>query len=186
MKTWMVMGLALCALAGQVRADQYTDTLKLFRDSDVGKPFFQSAYGYALFPTIGKGGMGIGAAHGMGRVYRAGKLTGTTTMTQLSFGLQLGGQAYSQAVFFQDKRAYDEFTSGGFEFAADVSAVAITAGAQASAGTVGASASAGTHSTATKQLGANYTKGLAVLTAAKGGLMYEVALAGQKYTFEPL
>jgi uncharacterized membrane protein len=93
---------------------------------------FDNSYGYAVFPTIGKGGLGVGAAHGKGRVYAQGKYVGDTSMTQVSFGLQAGGQAYSQIIFFEDKRAFDEFTSGNFEFGAGVSAVAITAGASRS------------------------------------------------------
>src|SRR5262249_55991709 len=94
------------------------------------------------FPRIGKGGVGGGAAHGKGRVYEQGKYVGDTSMTQVSVGFQAGGQAYSQIVFFQDKRSFDEFTSGNFEFAAGVSAVAITAGVSGSAGTHGSSSGA--------------------------------------------
>jgi lipid-binding SYLF domain-containing protein len=103
-------------------------------------------------------------------------------MVQVSIGFQLGGQAYSQMVFFKDKRAFDEFTSTGFEFGADASAVAITAGANASAGTSGTSASAST-SVESGKATARYVKGMAVLVMTKGGLMYQAALAGQKYTF---
>ena len=177
---------ALMALAPLVGADDYSETLTLFKSNPVAQKFFANAYGYAVFPTIGKGGAGLGAAHGKGKVYRAGNATGTTSMTQLSIGFQLGGQAYSQIVFFQDQRAYEEFTSGNFEFAAGVSAIAITAQAQATAGTSGTSANAGTHRMTTEQVAADYTKGLAVLTVAKGGLMYEASLAGQKYTFKAL
>ncbi|AFV00297.1 YSC84-related protein [Simiduia agarivorans] len=185
MRFSLILGFVVGVLAFTAQADDYQETIKTFRSSDVGKSFFSSAYGYAVFPTIGKGGIGVGAAHGRGQVYRGGVVTGTTTMTQLSVGFQLGGQAYSQIVFFEDKRAYEDFTSGNFEFAAGASAIAITASAQASTSTTGTNASTGTHSTTTKQLGASYTKGLAVLTVAKGGLMYEASLAGQKYTFTP-
>jgi lipid-binding SYLF domain-containing protein len=94
-----------------------------------------SSYGYAVFPTIGKGGAVIGAAHGSGRVYVKGEYVGDTSMTQLSVGPQLGGQAYSQIIFFENKRAFEEFTSGNFEFGAQASAVAITAAAEAQATT---------------------------------------------------
>jgi lipid-binding SYLF domain-containing protein len=103
---------------------------------------------------------------------------------QLSIGLQAGGQAYSQVIFLQDKRAFDEFTSGNFEFGADASAIAITAGANASAGTTGTSASANTSSKDGANAVAKYNKGMAVLTLAKGGLMYQAAIAGQKYGFK--
>ena len=166
--------------------DNYAASVKAFKAADETKPFFDNAYGYALFPTIGKGGLGIGAAHGKGQVYVAGKVTGATSMTQLSIGLQAGGQAYSQIIFFQDKRAYDDFTSGNFEFGAQATAVAITASAQASAGSTGATAGAAPGGTAGKQAKIDYHKGMAVFTYAKGGLMYEASIGGQKFSYEPL
>lgn len=166
--------------------DNYAASIKAFKAADETKPFFKNAYGYALFPTIGKGGLGIGAAHGSGQVYVADKVSGKTSMTQVSIGLQAGGQAYSQIIFFQDKRAYDDFTSGNFEFGAQATAVAITASLQASAGSTGSTAGAAPGGTAGKQAKINYQKGMAVFTYAKGGLMYEASLGGQKYTFEPL
>ncbi len=164
----------------------YSNAIKVFRDSPVVEPYFKNAYGYAIFPTIGKGGIGIGGAHGSGQVYVGDKVTGKTSMTQLTIGWQLGGQAYSQIIFFEDKRAYQEFTSGNFEFGAQASAVAITAGAQAQAGTTGAAASASPGGSAGKQAATKYQKGMAVFTRAKGGLMYEAAIGGQKFSFEPI
>jgi lipid-binding SYLF domain-containing protein len=164
----------------------YSNAIKVFRDSPVVQPYFKNAYGYAIFPTIGKGGIGIGGAHGSGQVYVGDKVTGKTSMTQLTIGLQLGGQAYSQIIFFEDKRAYQEFTSGNFEFGAQASAVAITAGAQAQAGTTGAAASASPGGSAGAQAATKYQKGMAVFTRAKGGLMYEAAIGGQKFSFEPI
>ena len=166
-------------------ADNYDASIRAFKAADETRPFFKNAYGYALFPTIGKGGLGIGAAHGNGQVYVAGKVTGKTSMTQVTIGLQAGGQAYSQIIFFQDKRAYDDFTSGNFEFGAQATAVAITASAQASAGSTGATAGAAPGGTAGKQAKINYQKGMAVFTYAKGGLMYEASIGGQKFSFEP-
>ncbi len=177
--------LLLISTAGKA-AEDYSATIKAFKAADETKPFFKNAYGYAVFPTIGKGGLGIGAAHGDGQVYASGKVTGTTSMTQISIGLQAGGQAYSQMIFFQDKRAYDDFTSGNFEFGAQASAVAITAGAQASAGSTGSTAGASKGSDAGNQAKIEYQKGMAAFTFAKGGLMYEASLGGQKYSFEPL
>jgi len=164
----------------------YSNAIKVFRDSPVVQPYFNNAYGYAVFPTIGKGGIGIGGAHGSGQVYVGDKVTGKTSMTQLTIGWQLGGQAYSQIIFFEDKRAYQEFTSGNFEFGAQASAVAITAGAQAQAGTTGAAASASPGGSAGAQAATKYQKGMAVFTRAKGGLMYEAAIGGQKFSFEPI
>jgi lipid-binding SYLF domain-containing protein len=169
---------------GQARADRYEDTITVYRDAGQSAQFFEKSYGYAVFPTIGKGGIGVGAAHGSGRVYANGKHVGNTKMTQLSIGLQLGGQAYSEIIFFEDKRAFDDFTSGNFEFGVQATAVAITVGASAQAGGTGTSAAAsvGEGDVATK---GSYSKGMAVFTVAKGGLMYEASLAGQKFSYSP-
>lgn len=180
--------LLLAASAASLQAADvrdYSATIRVFQQAPSVKPYFNSAYGYALFPTIGKGGVGIGGAYGRGQVYRRGKVTGIAQMFQASIGWQLGGQAYSQIIFFQDKRAYDEFTGGSFEFDATASAVAITAGAQAQAGTKGATAGASAGPRTATQTGAGYNKGMSVFIHAKGGLMYEAALAGQKFSFEP-
>ena len=167
-------------------ADDFTKATKVFRDHPVVQPYFAQSYGYAIFPTIGKGGIGIGGAHGSGQVYAGGKVTGKTSMTQVTIGFQLGGQAYSQIIFFKDKRAYQEFTSGNFEFGAQASAVAITAGAQAQTGTTGAGASASPGGSAGSQAKTEFHKGMAVFTRAKGGLMYEASIGGQKFSFEPV
>jgi lipid-binding SYLF domain-containing protein len=168
----------------QALADDYADTIKVFREAGESGQFFNNSYGYAVFPTIGKGGMVVGGAHGSGRVYADGKHVGDTSMTQITVGLQLGGQAYSQIIFFQDKRAFDEFTGGNFEFGAQATAVAITAGASAQAGTTGSSAGAsgGKHDATTT---GKYYRGMAVFTVAKGGLMYEASIGGQKFSYTP-
>jgi lipid-binding SYLF domain-containing protein len=168
---------------GQALADEYADTIKLFRAEAETQPFFGKSYGYAVFPLIGKGGYVIGGAHGMGRVYRSGAHVGDTTMTQLTIGFQLGGQAYSQIIFFEDKRAFDEFTSGNFEFAAQATAVAITAGASAQGGTTGTSASASGTQNHAKLAATKYQDGMAVFTITKGGLMYEASIGGQKFSY---
>ncbi len=167
-------------------ADDYSETIKMFKGSPLVKEFFGNSYGYAVFPTIAKGGLGIGAAHGKGQVYKGGAVTGKTSMTQVTIGFQAGGQVFSQIIFFQDKRSYDEFISGNFEFGAQVSAVAITAGAQAQAGSTGSSAGASGGSKDAGKQTASYHKGTAVFTHAKGGLMYEASLGGQKFGYEPL
>jgi len=160
------------------------DTIELFKNSGQSSVFFKNCYGYAVFPNIGKAGFVVGGAHGSGRVYQKGLIIGTTSMTQVSVGLQLGGQDYSEIVFFEDERALREFTSGNFEFAADAGVVAITAGASASANTGGsnASASGGKNDAATS---GNYHKGMAVFTILKGGLMYQATIAGQKFSYTP-
>lgn len=180
----VIMALFLVLPFANTWADEYQDTVKIFKEAGASGTFFDSAYGYALFPTIGKAGVGVGGAHGKGRVYTGGQHVGDTSMTQLTVGFQLGGQAFSQIIFFQDKRAFDEFTGGNFEFSADASAVAITAAASASAGTAGSSAGAsgGKHDATTV---GGYNKGMATFTVAKGGLMYEAAIGGQKFTYTP-
>lgn len=142
--------------------------------------YFKGSFGVAVFPTIGKGGFWIGGAHGTGWVFREGKYTGEVKMTQVTVGFQAGGQAFSQIVFFEDEAAYKNFTSGNYEFGAQASAVAITAGANASAGTSGGS-NAGAGSSQAKQ---DYTGGMAIFTVAKGGLMYEASVGGQKFKFK--
>lgn len=179
---------AFLALGSQLAlADEYSDTVKAFRNAGETAGFFQSAYGYAVFPTIGKGGIGIGGAHGKGRVYAQGNHVGNSSMTQLTVGFQLGGQAYSQMIFFEDERAFREFTTGNFEFSAQATAVALTAGVSAEANTGGgatAGASGGRNDATTVHGG--YRKGMAIFTIAKGGLMYEAALGGQKFNYTPL
>lgn len=181
----IVMASSVFGISSAFGADDYSSTIKLFDESPQVQPYFKNAYGYAVFPTIGKGGLGIGGAHGKGQVYRGGKITGKTTMTKISIGLQAGGQAFSQIIFFEDKRAYDEFTSGEFAFDAQASAVAITAGAQAQAGSTGSTAGASAGSPG-KQAKTSYRKGMAIFVHIKGGLMYEAAIAGQKFSFEPI
>jgi len=165
-------------------ADPYGDTVTLFKNAGESATFFQNCYGYAVFPTIGKGGLIVGAAHGGGRVYVHDQYVGDTSMTQVSIGFQAGGQAYSQVIFFEDQRAFDEFTSGNFEFAADANAVAITAAAGASAGTAGAntSASGGKKDAATS---GHYYKGFVVFTIVKGGAMFQASVAGQRFKYTP-
>jgi lipid-binding SYLF domain-containing protein len=181
----LIMFVAALILANPAHADKFTDTINVFKKSEAVQPFFKNAYGYAVFPTIGKAGIGIGGSYGTGQVYEGGKVTGEVSVIKGSIGWQLGGQAFSQMIFFKDKRAYDEFTSGNFEFDATASAVAITAGVQASAGTEGASAGASAGPATGAQAKTSYHKGMAVFTHAKGGLMYEAAIGGQKFNFKP-
>jgi lipid-binding SYLF domain-containing protein len=181
----LVLAVVALAWTGPARADNYTETVKLFRDAGESNSFFGKSYGYAVFPTIGKGGMGIGGAYGKGRVYAGGNAVGETSMTQLSIGFQLGGQGYSMIIFFEDKRAFDEFTSGNFEFGAQASAVAITAAATAGAGSTGASAGASAGKSDATNVG-DFYKGMATFTIIKGGAMYEAALAGAKFSYKRL
>lgn len=183
--TVFIVVFAALILSNPAHADKFTDTIDVFKKSEVVQPFFKNAYGYAVFPTVGKAGIGIGGSYGKGQVYRGGKVTGEVSLIKGSIGWQLGGQAFSQMIFFEDKRAYDEFTSGEFEFDATASAVAITAGAQAKAGTEGATAGVSAGPATGKQAKASYHKGMAVFVHTKGGLMYEASIGGQKFTFKP-
>jgi hypothetical protein len=180
----LMAAILVVILSGPAMADKFADTMAVFKKSEAVQPFFKNAYGYAVFPTVGKAGIGIGGSYGTGQVYRGGKVTGETSLIKATIGFQLGGQAFSQMIFFEDKRAYEEFTSGNFEFDATASAVAITAGAQAKAGTEGASAGASAGPATGKQAKASYHKGMAVFVHTKGGLMYEAAIGGQKFSFK--
>jgi lipid-binding SYLF domain-containing protein len=185
-KTTLIM-LLTCLPFQASHADEYSDAISVFQKAGESGAYFDSAYGYAIFPTIGKGGIGIGGAHGKGKVYSQGTAIGKTSMTQLTIGLQLGGQAYSQIIFFENAEALQQFTSGNFEFSAQATAVAITAGASAEANTGGgasAGASGGKNDASTTSAG--YRKGMAIFTVAKGGLMYEASLGGQKFSYEAL
>jgi lipid-binding SYLF domain-containing protein len=174
----------LLLVVGAARADDYDETASVFQRAGQSSQFFKTSYAYAVFPTIGEAGFIVGGARGKGRVFVQGRLVGDAKMTQVSAGLQAGGKAYSEIIFFEDQRALEEFESGKFEFAAGASAVAITAAAGASAGTNGAQAGAsGTENNATT-VGA-YNGGVAVFTVTKGGLMYAVTVAGQKFSFKP-
>ena len=171
-------------------ADDVSTTIENFRGAGAGD-FIDDAYGYAVFPSIGKGGIGIGGAHGKGDVFVGGKRVGQTKMNQITYGLQLGGQVYSQMIFFRDERAFDDFTSGNFEFGAQATAVALTAGAQASTSSGGGgNTSSGTDADSSKvnadDKQYDSRSGMATFTIAKGGLMYEATLGGQKFKYEPL
>ncbi|MDB4839599.1 YSC84-related protein [Amylibacter sp.] len=183
--------LSFCAFMMQpAMADDVETTLENFRTAGAGD-FIDDAYGYAVFPSIGKGGIGIGGAHGKGFVYQGGDRTGKVKMNQITYGLQLGGQVYSQMIFFRDERSFDDFTSGNFEFGAQATAVALTASATASTSTGGGgNASAGTdadsNNVSAKEDQYDGRSGMAVFTIAKGGLMYEATLGGQKFKYEAL
>jgi lipid-binding SYLF domain-containing protein len=191
MRTLFISMFTVFALVAQpALADDVDTAIDNFRGAGAGD-FIDDSYGYAVFPSIGKGGIGIGGAHGKGEVFVGGKKVGKTKMSQITYGLQLGGQVYSQMIFFRDERAFDDFTSGNFEFGAQATAVALTAGAQASTSTGGGgNTSSGTDADSSK-VNANEKQydgrsGMAIFTIAKGGLMYEATLGGQKFKYEPL
>ena len=191
MRTLIASFVTVFALMAQpALADDISTTIDNFRGAGAGD-FIDDAYGYAVFPSIGKGGIGIGGAHGKGEVFAGGKRVGQVKMNQITYGLQLGGQVYSQMIFFRDEHAFDDFTSGNFEFGAQATAVALTAGAQASTTTGGGgNTSSGTDADSSKVNASEKQydgrSGMAVFTIAKGGLMYEATLGGQKFKYEPL
>ena len=181
----MLLTVGFLAASSAGWADNYTDTIKLFKNAGESKTFFANSYGYAVFPTIGKGGLVVGGAHGSGHVYAKGVYVGDASMTQVTVGFQAGGQAYSQIIFFEDKRSFDEFTNGNFEFGAGAQAVVATAAAQGQAGTTGASAGASASNNEAATAG-NYYKGLATFIVTKGGLIAGVSIGGQKFSYTRL
>jgi lipid-binding SYLF domain-containing protein len=185
-----IIGLVLLLVpAGRAvgaEVEDYSKTIEKFRSSPVVADFFRNSYGYAVFPTVGKAGYVVGGSYGQGQVYRNGEVTGKTSLIEGSVGFQLGAEAFSEIIFFKDKQAYDAFTSGAFELDAQAQAVAVTAGAQAQAGTAGASAGASAGPNTGVQAKAAYVDGLATFVHAKGGLMYELSIGGQKFTFNPI
>jgi lipid-binding SYLF domain-containing protein len=171
--TMLVLGLLTIPVAAapgqsQPTSDAHRDvlnTIATFQKKDPGlQKFFDGSAGYAVFPTIGEGAVGIGAAHGTGELMVGGKATGKISMTQVTVGLQLGGQSYSEIIFFENENTLDGFEHKDFAFAAEASAVALASGASANAA---------------------YRNGVAVFTAAKGGLMYQASVGGQKFSFSP-
>jgi lipid-binding SYLF domain-containing protein len=184
-KKWVWVILAFAApVALAADSDEYAETIAVFKSAGESSKFFKTAYGYAVFPNVGKAGVGVGGAFGKGRVYQKGVYVGDTSLTQASIGLQLGGQVYQQIVFLQDKAAFDKFTSGNFSFGAEAEAVAITAAAGAQASTAGSSAVASGGEKDAATVG-DYHNGMAVFTVAKGGLMYQAAVNGQHFSYKP-
>ena len=182
----VLAGCAVLSLSiGAAYAEgSYHDTVGLFKNAGQSATFFDKSYAYAVFPTVGEGALGVGAGHGRGNVYVHGKWVGDVTMTELSVGFQAGGKAFSQIIFFKDKRALDEFESGSFEFGADASVVAVTAGASASTATNGAESgvSGGMKDAVTR---GEFYKGMAVFTIPKGGLMGQASVEGEKFSYTP-
>jgi lipid-binding SYLF domain-containing protein len=160
------------------------ETIAIFRQAGESANFFAHSYAYAVFPTVGAGAIGIGGAYGKGNVYVQGKLVGGAKLSQVSVGFQLGGKAYSEIIFFEDKAAFDQFASGKFEFGADASAVAVTSSANADIATNGVhtGVSEGQHNAETR---GSYQLGMATFIVAKGGLMASASIAGQKIVYVP-
>lgn len=181
-----VLLIAFAPVTWSQEVQDFSETINTFREIPQVAPYFDSAYGYAVWRTIGRGGIGIGGATGRGQVYVGGNVTGFSRLIDISIGFQFGGQAYRQIIFFQNQAAYDSFTQGNFEFDAQASAVAVTASAQASSGTQGSQASAGATGEGAAAADGSYQAGMRIFTLATGGLMYQATIAGQKYTFNPV
>ena len=158
-----------------------------FKQQEITKPYFEAAYAYAYFGEIVKGGIGIGGARGTGDVYLVNAdgddtLIGFTTLTQLSYGFQFGGEIYSEIIFFETEKDLTHFTNGNFEFGASASAVALTASAGVNATTMGNQVNGKFAGKDAVQ----YSKGMAVFTISQGGLMYEATVSGQKFSYKPV
>jgi len=164
----------------------YSKSIDVFKESPQVQPFFANSYGYAVFPAIGKGAFIVGGAYGKGQVYRDNKVTGITRLVKASIGLQIGGKSFSQILFFQDKRAYDEFTSGEFGLDAEAAAVIIVGGGSAQTGSSGTTAGESGMGKMGQQAKGVYKKGLAIFVRQQGGLMFEASVAGQKFSYKPL
>jgi lipid-binding SYLF domain-containing protein len=145
------------------RVEEARETIELFRKADPEiSRFIGEAAGYAVFPTVGKGGAGLGGAYGKGVVFEGGRPVGWTSMTQVTVGMQLGGQAYSEIIFLETPKALADFKKGQVALAAQVSAVVAASGAS---------------------VNAKYQQGVAVFTLPKGGLMSEASVGGQRFGY---
>jgi lipid-binding SYLF domain-containing protein len=163
----LAVGMIGIAIAGWDPANEKRarETIVAFEKTDPGiNTFFKKAHGYAVFPEITKGAVGIGGAAGDGTVFERGAAIGSSSMTQVTIGLQLGGETYSEIIFFKDKAALDNFKAGNYEVAAGASAIALKDGVSKTAG---------------------YDNGVAIFTQGTGGLMFEASVGGQKFTYEP-
>lgn len=153
------------AKINKIIADSQSAKTEFIKSDPLMKALFDKAYGYVIFPNVGKGGFGVGGAAGNGVVYEQNKRVGMAKLSQVSIGFQAGGQAYREVIFFESKNEMDRFKESRFEFSAQASAVAVTEGASANV---------------------KYTNGVMVFTMQKGGLMYEASIGGQKFKFNKL
>ena len=158
----------------------------VFKESPQVQPFMQSAYGYVFFPKIGQGGVIVGGSYGKGEVYAMGKLTGTAVIVKTSLGLQAGGGSYSELIFFQDKRAYEEFIAGRMDYSFAASAVGAGVSVAATSGTKGELATTSTSRTTGSQKVKGYQNGLRVFVHVTGGLQVGATVANQKVKFTPI
>eukprot|EP01083_Nonionella_stella_P056063 147834_1 len=168
--------------------------METFRKQDTLTPYFEQAYGCAAFPNVGKGGLFfVGGAYGAGNIYKLvdGKeeSVGKVDLVQVMAGWVLGGEVYSEIVFFETEADFTRFMSGNFEFSADAKAVALTAAVSAKATTMGNTGIQGGITAETTDVRGfdsmiEYTKGMKVFTLSLGGLMYQATVAGQKFNIK--
>ena len=170
--TLLLLGLAACATApstvegkSNIREEAATALAKAQKNDPTLVSVFRNAAGYAVFPTVGKGGAGIGGAYGKGVLYERGTPVGYCDLSQASIGLQLGGQSYTEIICFETKEAVDQFKQGNYRLDAQASAVALKSGAGANA---------------------KFKNGVAVFTMDESGLMYEASVGGQKFSYQPM
>jgi lipid-binding SYLF domain-containing protein len=147
----------------QILVDDSSTAVRAFEREDPSlTQFIGSAYGYAIFPSVGKGAAGVGGAYGKGVVYQNGKMVGYTDIKQATVGVQLGGQEYRELICFESTEALEKFKANNFTFDAQASAIAVKSGASADA---------------------KYANGVAVFTMPTGGLMFEASVGGQQFTY---
>lgn len=165
---YLTLALASATVAGwdPREENEVQATISAFKLTDPDlEIFFEKAHGYAVFPSVGKAGMGLGGAYGKGIVYEQGKEVGKTTLKQVSMGFQFGGESYREIIFFKDEETLNDFKQGNYELGAQATAVVVKKGASKNA---------------------DFDEGVAVFTQTKGGMMFDVSVGGQKFTFEPL
>ncbi len=162
----LTIALSTSAVNAQTKMirDVQNAKTEFIKTDDLMRTLFNNAHAYVIFPNVGKGAIGIGGAAGQGIVFQKGKRIGTAKMKQLTIGLQAGGQAYREVIFFEDEAALDRFKSDNFEFSGQASAVAVTKGASGNV---------------------KYSDGVMIFSQQKGGLMYEASLGGQKFDYTP-
>lgn len=164
----MSFSMSISAQVGGWKPDLVEDSEKTLAGMIEKQPKLQSykdkAYGYAVFPKITKGAVGIGGAGGKGVVFKNHEPTGESSMSQATIGFQLGGQQYKEVIFFENKESYDRFTNKKVKFGGQASAVALDAGAS---------------------VDVNWKDGMAIFTQADGGLMFEASVGGQNFKFKP-
>jgi lipid-binding SYLF domain-containing protein len=170
--TLLLLGLAACSTAPKSvegKADIVSDAnvalAKAKATDPTLVPILNSAAGYAVFPSVGKGAAGVGGAYGKGVLYERGVPVGYCDLSQGTIGFQLGGQAYTEIIAFETQQAVDTFKQGNFRFDAQATAVALKSGAGANA---------------------KFTNGVAVFTMDEAGLMFEASVGGQKFSYQPV